>query len=179
MPLNCEIANGFMLLCKDHIGGIKELVIGPWSGNEVITLNNQEVVTDYSANAGDYFRFILPKHTGNFEETGNFDIAQGTAGFYTQTINATFHKLTALRRQNLQEMTKLRMVIFVKDNNDNYWLCGHESGMEVTAMTTTTGTTKTDNYGYTITFTGEESKKAYLVSDFSLLHIPLGVDPDA
>jgi hypothetical protein len=42
-------------------------------------------------------------------------------------------------------------------------MCGYKDGVEVTAFTTTTGTAKGDMVGYTVTFTGEEKDKAYLL----------------
>jgi hypothetical protein len=62
-------------------------------------------------------------------------------------------------------------------------MCGYKDGVEVTAFTTTTGTTKGDLVGYTITFTGEEKDKAYLLdqdpgdspfADFSTVTVVAG-----
>ena len=41
---------------------------------------------------------------------------------------ATFHGMTAARSLQLQNISKGRNVLFVQDNNDNIWMCGHKDG---------------------------------------------------
>jgi hypothetical protein len=77
-----------------------------------------------------------------------------------------FHGMTAARSLELQNISKGRNILFVQDNNDNIWMCGYKDGVEVTAFTTASGTAKGDMSGYTITFTGEEKDKAYLLDQF-------------
>ena len=107
-----------------------------------------------------------PKNTGSFTEEAAISIENGTI-FYTQTVTATFHKLSAARRKQLNIVAQNRLVVFVQDNNDNIWLVGKVDGAEVTAMSTATGTAKGDLNGYTITFTAEEANKAYRLESFT------------
>jgi hypothetical protein len=162
----CNFQLGFGLQCKDGIGGIRKLYLGLWTNiGPSITLDagNNEIVTDMGSE--DIYEFVLPKHTGNFEEVGTYDINNGT-GFYVQTINATFHKLSQDRSWLLQEMAKTRLVAVVEDNNGNFFVCGVIDAVEITAMTSATGTAKGDLNGYTITLTGEEKSKAPMFPDF-------------
>jgi hypothetical protein len=161
----CELTAGFLLDCKDSIGGIKAIYIG----------NHSDFLIDVRTDLSGYiielpeakvYKFMTPKHTANFTEEVASSVENGTI-FYTQTVTATFFKLTAARRLNLELMAKNRLVVFVQDNNDNIFMIGRNDGAEVTAMTTTTGTAKGDLNGYTITLTAEEPNKAYLLEPYT------------
>jgi hypothetical protein len=160
MAKYCGFELGFALQCKDGIGGIRKLYLGAWEDfGPYVTTNpsGDEICTSIGTN--DIYEFVLPKHTGSFEEVGTYDINNGT-GYYVQTINATFHKLSQERAFVLQEMAKTRILAVVEDNNGNFFVCGVVDAVEVTAMTSATGTAKGDLNGYTITLTGEEKSKA-------------------
>jgi hypothetical protein len=161
----CELTAGFNLDCKDTIGGIKALYIG----------NHGDFLSGITTDIGEYivalpeakvYKFICPKHTGNFTEEVASSVENGTI-FYTQTITATFFKMTAGRRLNMELMAKNRLAVFVQDNNDNIFMIGRFDGAEVTAASTTTGTAKGDLNGYTVTFTAEERDKAYLLEPYT------------
>jgi hypothetical protein len=162
----CELTAGFLLDCKDTIGGIKAIYLQ----------QHEDFLTDVTIDpsteeisalpAVDVYKYICPKHTGSFTEEVASSVENGTI-FYTQTVTATFFKLNALRRKQLELVAKNRLVVFVQDNNDNIWMVGKADGAEVTAMTTATGTAKGDLNGYTITFTAEEAHKAYRLESFT------------
>ena len=162
----CGFELGFALQCKDGIGGIRKLYLGLWSDfgpSVVIDAGNDGVCT--SIGTRPIYEFVLPKHTGSFEEVGTYDINNGT-GYYVQTINATFHKLSQERAFLLQEMAKSRLLAVVEDNNGNFFVCGIIDAVEVTAMTSATGTAKGDLNGFTLTLTGEEKAKAPMFPTF-------------
>jgi len=160
--MSCLTTAGFLVNCKEAIGGIKAIYLGDYStfANTATIDGTSNLVT--ALNTGSVYEFELPKHTGSFTEEATISIENGTV-YYTQTIVASFHGMTAARSLQLQNIAKGRNVLFVQDNNDNIWMCGYKDGVEVTAFTTTTGTTKGDLVGYTVTFTGEEKDKAYLL----------------
>jgi hypothetical protein len=162
----CELSAGFGLQCKDGIGGIKAIFIQ----------QHEDFLTGVTADASSeeidglptktIYQYTLPKHTGMFTEEVASNVENGTI-FYTQTVTATFHKLSAPRRKQLELVAKNRLVVFVQDNNDNIWMVGRIDGAEVTAASTATGTAKGDLNGYTITFTAEEAHKAYRLESFT------------
>jgi len=163
--MSCELTAGFTLQCKDGIGGIKKIYLNAQSGfagELTIDASTQEVTA--SASASDLFEFILPKSTGSFTEEVASSVENGTI-FYTQTVTASFHKLSAARRKQLELIAQNRLFVIVLDNNDNYWVVGYEDGAEVTAASTMTGTAKGDMNGYTITFTADSKNKAYRIED--------------
>lgn len=162
----CELTAGFLLDCKDTIGGIKAIYLQ----------QHEDFLTGVTADAGTeeidalptktIYKYTLPKHTGSFTEEVASSVENGTI-FYTQTVTATFFKLSAARRKQLELVGKNRLVVFVQDNNDNIWMVGRMDGAEVTAASTATGVAKGDLNGYTITLTAEEAHKAYRLESFS------------
>jgi hypothetical protein len=164
----CELTAGFALDCKEGVGGIKAIFLqqlADFQTGVTIDATSQEVDGLPTASL---YQYTLPKHTGNFTEEVASSVENGTI-FYTQTVTATFFKLTAARRKQLELVAKNRLVVFVQDNNDNIWLVGKVDGAEVTAASTSTGTAKGDLNGYTITFTAEEAHKAYRVESYSAI----------
>jgi len=162
----CELTAGFALDCKDTIGGIKAIYLQQHADFlSGVTIDGTSEEVDALPTASIY-KYTLPKHTGNFTEEVASSVENGTI-FYTQTVAATFFKLTAARRKQLELVAKNRLVVFVQDNNDNIWMVGKSDGAEVTAMSTATGTAKGDLNGYTITFTAEEAHKAYRLESFT------------
>jgi hypothetical protein len=164
--MSCLTTGGLQILCKEAIGGIKAIYLGDYA-----TFKNSAGIEDNLVETitatGSVYEFELPKHTGSFTEEAAISIENGTV-YYTQTIVAMFHGMTSARAFELQNIAKGRNVLWVLDNNDNLWMCGNKDGVEVTAFTTASGTSKGDMSGYTITFTGEEKDKAYLCSVESL-----------
>ncbi len=162
----CELTAGFLLDCKDSIGGIKAIYLQQhedFLSGVTIDPSTEEISALPEV---DVYKYICPKHTGSFTEEVASSVENGTI-FYTQTVTATFFKLNALRRKQLELVAKNRLVVFVQDNNDNIWMIGKADGAEVTAMTTATGVAKGDLNGYTITFTAEEAHKAYRLESFT------------
>jgi hypothetical protein len=162
----CELTAGFALDCKEGVGGIKAIFLGQLEDfkNGVTIDPTSEEIDGLSTTS--IYQYTLPKHTGSFTEEVTSSVENGTI-FYTQTITASFFKLSAARRKQLELVAKNRLVVFVQDNNNNIWMVGKVDGAEVTAASTMTGTAKGDLNGYTITFTAEEAHKAYRLESYA------------
>jgi hypothetical protein len=164
----CELTAGFALDCKEGVGGIKAIYLQQlvdFQSGVVVDGSTEEINSLPNATV---WQYVLPKHTGNFTEEVTSSVENGTI-YYTQTVTATFFKLSAARRKQLELVAKNRLVVFVLDNNDNIWMVGKVDGAEVTAASTSTGTVKGDLNGYTITFTAEEAHKAYRLESYSAI----------
>jgi len=160
----CELTQGFGIeACKNGIGGIKKIVLVDKTLVTGFTLDASEVVTLILGPTGaDLFTYELPTQTGSFEETINFNRDNGTV-FYTQTVNIMMHKLSAAKRLELQSVAQARVIVFVLDTNDNWWAIGYEYGADLSTATAGTGTVLSDGNGYTLAFTHEAGKRAYLL----------------
>lgn len=160
----CELSTGFTLDCKDGIGGIKQIVLVDKTLVTGFTLDANEIVTTILGPAsGDLYTYELPTQTGSFEETINFNRDNGTV-FYTQTVNVMLHKLSSAKRLELQTVATARVVVFVLDTNGNWWAVGYENGADLSTSTAATGTALGDMNGFTLAFTHEAAKRAYLLS---------------
>jgi hypothetical protein len=158
----CELSTGFSLDCKDGIGGIKKIVLTDWI-NVDFTLDATQVVTLITGpSSGDLYTYELPTQTGSFEETINFNRDNGTV-FYTQTVNVMLRKLSSAKRLELQNVAQARVIVFVQDTNNNWWAVGYENGADLSTSTAGTGTALGDANGYTLAFTHESAKRAYLL----------------
>ena len=153
-----------LLECKDSIGGIKQIVLADWSvvNLETVTIDANEVVTALPTE--DFYGYQLPTQTGSFEETINFNRDAGTI-FYTQTVNIVLQKLSSAKRLELQSVATTRVVVFVNDTNNNWWAVGLEYGADLSTATAGTGTVLGDMSGFTLAFTHEAAKRAYLVQN--------------
>lgn len=158
-----ELTQGFTLDCKDGIGGIKQIVLVDKTLVTGFTFTNEVVSTIIGPASGDLFTYELPTQTGSFEETINFNRDNGTV-FYTQTVNVMLHKLSAAKRLELQTVATARVIVFVLDTNGNWWAVGYENGADLSTSTAGTGTALGDMNGYTLAFTHEAAKRAYLLS---------------
>ena len=159
----CELSTGFTLDCKDGIGGIKQIVLVDKTLVTGFTLDANEIVTTILGPAsGDLYTYELPTQTGSFEETINFNRDNGTV-FYTQTVNVMMHKLSASKRLELQTVATARVIVFVLDTNGNWWAVGYENGADLSTSTAGTGTALGDMNGFTLAFTHEAAKRAYLL----------------
>jgi len=160
----CELSTGFVLDCKSGIGGIKQIVLVDKTEVTSFTLDASEVVTAINGPAsGDLYTYELPTQTGSFEETINFNRDNGTV-FYTQTVNVMLQKLSSAKRLELQNVAQARVIVFVEDTNGNWWAIGYEYGADLSTATAGTGTVLGDMNGFTLAFTHEAAKRAYLLS---------------
>ena len=164
MP-NCELSIGFDLDCKDGVGGVKKIVLTEWNVDFPIAVNidANEIITELP-DTTTLYTYELPTQTASFEETINFNRDAGTI-FYTQTVNVMLQKLSSAKRLELQSVATTRVVVFVKDANNNWWAVGVENGADLSTATGATGTVFGDAHGYTLAFVHEGQNRAYKLSD--------------
>lgn len=172
---NCELNTGFTLDCKDGIGGIKEIFLVEWVNiYNLLTVDLLGEITALTEEAK-FYRYQLPTQTGMFEETINFSRENGTI-FYTQNVTIKMHKLSSVKRKELEIAALNRLCVCVRDNNDNLWMCGIEDGMDISTATASTGTAFGDGNGYDLTFTCDSKTRARrwadAVSDLTPVFVP-------
>lgn len=158
----CNINAGIALDCIDSIGGIKKVWIG--TGVTIASVTAASGVPGLLTTVtgtGTLYEFEVPKDTSMYTE--NFNVAP-TAGtvFYSQELTLVFHKLEAVKRDQLLLLAKNRdMKIFFQDNNDKLWLMGKDRGAQISAGSGSTGTAVGDANQYSITLTAQEPSMAY------------------
>jgi hypothetical protein len=159
----CALTSGYSLDCKDSSGGITEVYfIEKANVSSVATASG--VVTGLTKAAGKRFwKYELPKETGNFTNNPQVSTENGTL-FFEQGLTIVINKLSASVNTELKLLAQNVLIAVVKDNNNKFWMLGKERGIDMAASESGSGTAFGDRSGYTLNFTGKESDQLYEVN---------------
>lgn len=168
----CDVTSGFQLGCRDNSGGIKSIYI--LSGSVTSITDAAGAISDISG-VGNFYQFDLTKNTGDFAETPNPSLENGTV-FYSQTVNAAFHKLQASVRNQVKVLAQnpdLKIVVETNNGSEDYvgsfFYIGRYRGATLTGGSGTTGTAFGDANQYALTFEGLEPQPAEEITTSGLL----------
>ncbi len=144
-----EINGGRLKVCKDTIGGLKNVYLAPYK-----KVFRNEVVYD-GVNLTEFpqtfvYKFELVS-TDVFQQDGTED--EG-GKFYDQTLEITFNKITAFDNLQFQKLLKKDYFIVVEDKNENFFLMGFRNGLFAEKLE------KSTTQQYKITFKGTEEDLA-------------------
>lgn len=151
----CALTQGYLLDCKDSLGGISEVY---FMAEQDITSYTEAsgVITALVKGTGKrYYKYELVKATSSFVENINASVENGTI-FYQQELTVVLNKLQANTRNEILLLAKNLLSAVVKDNNGKFWMLGLVRGLDITAGSSQSGTAEGDRSGYTLTFTGKE-----------------------
>jgi len=156
--MSCSLTSGFVLDCKDSVGGVKAIHLINFAATG-FTVSGGEVTATTIA-SGSVYTYEMPKGVGSMTTTTNVSQENGTVFNQTDVI-ARLRKLATTKRNELKLLSQNRVFCIVEDNNSTYWLVGREYGCDITAMSAETGTAMGDNYGYNFTLSAIESESPY------------------
>tara|TARA_B100000767_G_C19747071_1_gene529035 strand:+ start:1301 stop:1813 length:513 start_codon:yes stop_codon:yes gene_type:complete len=156
--MSCILANGISLGCKDSLGGIKEAYIASTNATTVFTYDADDII-DGATGAPSFFTFQQRNEQGEFVQTGNHSVENGT-NFWEQVVSLIFTKNEAADRNTLMVLAQSTLLIIVKDQNDKYWVVGEANGADLTASTQSAGKAYGDLNGTTVSFTAKEASPA-------------------
>lgn len=155
----CDITSGFTLGCRDNVGGIKNIYILSGSVSTVTAADG--AISDLDG-SGVFYKFELPRNVGDFTETPTPSLENGTV-FYSQVVNAAFHKLQASIRNQVKVLAQnpaLKIVVETEngtdDNSGQFFYIGENRGATLTGGSGTTGTAFGDANQYALTFEATE-----------------------
>lgn len=154
----CALIGGFTSDCRDSVGGIREIKVRAYPTDAVIASNfvvTSGIVAITSPGTTGWYTYFMEDETGSISDAANVNRQQGTV-FYQQEAKIVINKLTARLRNELQVIAKNRLLIAVRDWNDNYWLVGRDSGAVMSAGSLVTGTARGDRSGSEMTFIAKE-----------------------
>lgn len=155
----CALTQGYVLDCREGIGGIKEVYVIETLGVDVIT-EVSGVVTAITKKAGKRFwKYMLPRDTSNTTEAINGNEQNGTL-FYAQTVNIVLNKRQTSVRNEVMLLAKNNLTVVVVENSNKAWLFGRSQGLTLTTGTSDSGTAWGDRNGYTLPFVGNEIELA-------------------
>jgi len=164
----CLVENGYVLGCRDNIGGVKKVLIGNFDADAEYTFTDGDITATTSAVS--YQTFEQEMETATFNQTGTFSTENGTV-FYTQDVGLIFHKNNTASRNTLIVLAQANLSIIVQDQRDEYWLVGIANGARATAGAMNTGKAFGDMNGSTITLQSKEALPAYRIADISVFTV--------
>ncbi len=167
----CTISSGLGLTCRESVGGLKYAYILDASGSAITVEETAGVASSISVAgtaltslSADMFLFDQVKQTASLVETVNASEENGTV-FYTSVLNLVFNKLEATKLNSLKLLAaNSKLLIVVKDNNDNFWMVGNTNGAVVSGGSSESGTAMGDRSGLSIEFTGNHHSPMYSVT---------------
>lgn len=106
----------------------------------------------------------LLQRTSNLDEKLTKDITKGTA-FLTQTLKFVLSDLTLENKTFLENVINQPVAVLVKTRSGKYYFAGGSGNFQLTDLEGGTGTSEGDLIGYTVTFSGVDSKLIAQVDD--------------
>lgn len=153
--MSCALTQGYVLDCKDSLGGITEVYFMAFQ-DVASTTEASGVITALTKDSGKrFYKYELVKGTASLTETINSNVQNGTL-YYTPELTIILNKLQANTRNEILLLAKNLLVSVAKDSNGKFWYLGKTRGLDLTAGSGTTGTAEGDRSGYTLTFAGAE-----------------------
>lgn len=160
--MSCDISLGRLEPCKTSNGGLKAVYFVNWGDATGVTYDatDTDAITAVAGTPTAY-KYDL-KGNSSFEQTITSSRENGTT-FFEQTLNLTLKKLTIKDHKQIKLLAYGRPQVIVQDNNDNYFWCGLEHGMDLTGGTIVTGAAMGDLSGYTLVLSGQENVPANFI----------------
>lgn len=158
----CALTQGFVLDCKESVGGIKSVRFVEFD-NVASIAYAAGVATLTMVASKKFWKYAQVRETSSFTETITANVQNGTI-FYSQELTVILNKLAAATRNEILLLAKNRLMAIVEDMNGNFWLLGAKNGLDITGGNSATGTASGDRNGYTLTFVAQEADPMWSVS---------------
>jgi hypothetical protein len=152
----CTIANGRAEVCKDSVGGLKNVYFinyGIDLANVTYHATNTDLITAITG-VSTLYKFEL-KGENSFEQNIVSDRNAGTT-YFEQTLSLKLKKQDIATSKNIKTLAYGRPHVVIEDNNGNFFLMGLGQGADVTGGNINGGTKMADMNGYSLTFMAEE-----------------------
>jgi hypothetical protein len=157
----CLLTQSIALDCKDAVGGIKSIHLVNWAKTGFTVASGEVTATTIAS--GDVYTYEIPKATGSLTNTTNVSTENGTV-YNSTDIMFKLRRMSTTKRNEMKLLAQGRAFCIVKNNNDEYWLVGKESGCEVSSMIASSGTAFGDANGYEITLQAMDTEQPYKLS---------------
>ena len=158
----CALTQGFVLDCKESVGGIKSVRFVEFD-NVASIAYAAGVATLTMVASKKFWKYAQVRETSSSTETITANVQNGTI-FYKQELTVILNKLAAATRNEILLLAKNRLMAIVEDMNGNFWLLGAKNGLDITGGNSATGTASGDRNGYTLTFQAMEADPMWSVS---------------
>ena len=162
----CALTQGFVLDCKESVGGIKSVRFVEFD-NVASIAYAAGVATLTMVASKKFWKYAQVRETSSFTETITANVQNGTI-FYSQELSVILNKLAAATRNEILLLAKNRLMAIVEDMNGSFWLLGAKNGLDITGGNSATGTASGDRNGYTLTFSAMEADPMWSVSSAAI-----------
>lgn len=164
----CALTQGYVLDCRDSVGGVKSAYIIELDNISTIATASGVVTGITKVTGKRFWKYNLEHNTANAKNDYTGSRENGTL-FHTQTISLILNKMQAAVRNEIKLMAQNKLAVVIVDKNGNGWLYGKENGLMLNAGGSDSGTAMGDRSGYTLTLNGEEKEECDNVSAACLL----------
>ncbi|NBW22449.1 MAG: hypothetical protein EBR82_82330 [Caulobacteraceae bacterium] len=174
--MSCNLTTGFLLGCNDAVGGIKNIYFINYDDITTSTVA-AGVLTAVTATSGNVYLYQPNKNTGSVTFNPTVSLENGTV-FFTHQLVFTLGKLSVTKRNELEILSRARVIVFVEMNDGQTMVLGLNQGAFMTAGTFQTGAAFGDLQGYQITITADEtSQPLFLAAGDTVLDLNLTIVP--
>jgi hypothetical protein len=134
--MGCLLTTGFNLACGKPAGGIREIYFGNWTEVDgLIVFENTA-----GANFGKVktlpedlvlYKYKLDQQSASFSCTQSYS-KDNQSSFWTHTVTFKRRGISQALINELYNMTQGKIVCFLRDENNDFFLLGYERGLDVT-----------------------------------------------
>lgn len=160
--MSCALTQGYVLDCRDSVGGSKEFHIIELANIASFTLTAGVVSALTKVTAKQFYKYAQVKQTSECDEVLTTNEENGTV-YSKQTVKIVLNKRQATVRNEIMLLSKNRLVIVEIDRNGSAWIYGLTNGMLLESGAAKGGKAMGDRNGYELQFGGMEPELAYLV----------------
>lgn len=174
--MNCNINTLKGILADNcaNLAGIKEAWMGIWDEFKVTPTMEGEgdaahethfaTIANVEGSTEKLYHYTFAKQTGSLTSTLTKNEQNGVK-FYTNEISLVFNRLEADKHLECEALAAGRLVVIVKDNNDNCHIVGADNYVSATAQTAATGQNFEDQSGYTTTMSAMSAHLPYFIKE--------------
>lgn len=144
--------NGIAQECGGSVAGLQNLYFGLVSDITGVTYTDsaQTIDTLSLASGKKIYEYYVTDESSSLSSTLTKNTQNGVQ-YFTNTINATFVKMTPAKHLEMQALANEKVFIIAKDNNNEYWAIGvRDSFATVGEITAQSGQAFDDLSGYQI-----------------------------
>ncbi len=177
--MGCITIGGYTRGCDASYGGIKQIAIYEkaafdWTGATIADgiISSVDIYDGYTGATYDFL-----KDNSNFTEA---IVGDGilTTVHWTPIVTVMFRRMSVALRNEIMEISKGLVVIFLEDYNGLTWAIGTDRGLQLGASAgASTGNKLEELNGETLVFTGAETYKAYNIDITAQPWYSAGINP--
>jgi hypothetical protein len=161
--MSCALTQGYVLDCRDSVGGSKEFYIAEFDSVSAITVAAGVVTALTKLTGKQFYKYAQVKQTSECDEALTTSEENGSV-YSKQTVKIVLNKRQATVRNEIMLLAKNRLIIVEVDRNGQAWIYGRQNGVLLDSGAAKSGKAMGDRNGYELQFGGFEPELAESVS---------------